>query len=165
VSGVQLLRVRNDSGGGPTESCRIAIGTRDGWYVTRNEQRCRGGPEGMSTVATTALSLEWIEGTSDPTFVLTTRQREERGEWVESGEGEYHPVTGGYVLELARFCSAPASSPPRCSADYIIGCHNADYPDKWRTAAWSFENGSGVISFRRKMECNAGRSLGDEVRD
>jgi hypothetical protein len=151
--------------GEPIEYCWIAIDTGDGWYVTRNEERCRGGIAGMSTVETTALSLEWIDGAADPTFVLTTRRREERGENYQVGDGEYRPSTGVYVTERARFCSAPASSPPRCSAEYIIGCHDANHPNRWRTATWSFENGSGAISVGRKVDCSAGRSLGDAVRD
>jgi len=79
--------------GAPVEYCRVAIATRQGWYVTPEEQHCRGGIVGMSTVETKALSIEWIEGTTEPTFVLATSRRVERGENYETGDGQYHHST------------------------------------------------------------------------
>jgi hypothetical protein len=165
VTGVQLLRVRDTTMGEPVEYCRVAIATREGWYVTPEEQHCRGGIVGMSTVETKALSIEWIEGTTVPTFVLTTSRREERGENYETGDGQYHPSTGVYDVERAQFCSAPASSPPRCSAEYIIGCYDDRHPKKWRKVAWSVENDTVALPLHKNVECTAGRSLGEAVRD
>jgi len=162
VLGVQLLRVEDNPMGETVEYCRIAIATRDGWYVTREDQRCQGGITGMFTVETKALSLQWIDGTTVPTCVLITHGLELRGENAERGDGTYVMFDAPYGLERARICSLPPNSPPRCSPEYTVGCR--DYHRKWRKVSWSIEGGVAKIPLQKAVECDAGGSLGEPIR-
>jgi hypothetical protein len=160
---VRLLRVKGNEAGVPVEYCRIGVQSRDGWYVTTDEEHCQGTFGEMFSVETEALSLTWVEGAPAPTFVLTTRRTQGSTEYEERSDGSRRKIPTGDEARRARVCTIPADAAPRCSGEYLVGCYDGRH--RWRETHGSVEQGSLTVARSERATCNSGLRLGTPIRD